>query len=67
VAEVRGLMGRIELVLEPGAEYAAVRERLQHVFGIANFSMAGRAPIDLDGIATRSLLTWQTTRPAVSA
>jgi thiamine biosynthesis protein ThiI len=55
VAEVRGLMGRIELVLEPGAEYAAVRERLQHVFGIANFSMAGRAPVDLDGIANAVL------------
>jgi tRNA uracil 4-sulfurtransferase len=55
VAEVRGLMGRIELVLESGAEYAAVRERLQHVFGIANFSMAGRAPVDLDGIANAIL------------
>jgi thiamine biosynthesis protein ThiI len=55
VAEVRGLMGRLELVLEPGTEYAAVRERLQHVFGIANFSMAGRAPVDLDGIANAIL------------
>jgi thiamine biosynthesis protein ThiI len=51
VTDVRALMGRIEMVLAPGAEYAAIRERLQHVFGVANFSKAGRVPIDLDGIA----------------
>lgn len=51
VAEVRALMGRIEMVLAPGAEYGPIRERLQHVFGVANFSKAGRVPVDLDGIA----------------
>lgn len=51
VTDVRALMGRIEMVLAPGAEYAAIRERLQRVFGVANFSKAGRVPIDLDGIA----------------
>lgn len=51
VADVRALMGRIEVVLKPGAEYAAVRDRLQRVFGIANFSMAGRVAPDIDAIA----------------
>ncbi|MDO8834427.1 MAG: tRNA uracil 4-sulfurtransferase ThiI [Vicinamibacterales bacterium] len=51
VADVRALMGRIEMVLKPEADYAAVRERLQHVFGIANFSKSGHAPVDLEGIS----------------
>ncbi len=51
VAEVRALMGRIEMVLKPEADYAAIRERLQHVFGIANFSKAGHVPVDLEGIS----------------
>lgn len=41
VAAVRPLMGRIELVLEPSASWEAVRERLQTVFGVANFMLAG--------------------------
>ena len=56
VKDVRALMGRIEIVLGPAAEYARIRERLQRVFGIANFSKAGRAPLDLDAI-TGAILT----------
>jgi thiamine biosynthesis protein ThiI len=51
VKDVRALMGRIEVVLGPAASYEQVRERIQRVFGIANFSKAGRAPRTLDGIA----------------
>lgn len=51
VEEVRALMGRIEMVLKPEADYAAIRERLQHTFGIANFSKAGHAPVDLEAIS----------------
>jgi len=51
VEEVRSLMGRLEMVLRPGASWEAVRERLAHVFGIANFSRAGRTGANLDDLA----------------
>jgi thiamine biosynthesis protein ThiI len=52
VKDVRALMGRIEIVLGPSASYEQVRERVRRVFGIANFSKAGRAPRTFDGIAS---------------
>jgi tRNA uracil 4-sulfurtransferase len=55
VREVRALMGRIELVLEEGARWDAVRERVSHVFGVANFAKAGRVPLDIDAIAREIL------------
>jgi len=55
VREVRALMGRIEVVLGPAAQYEQVRDRLSDVFGIANFSRAGRAPLDVDAIAAEIL------------
>jgi thiamine biosynthesis protein ThiI len=64
VKDVRALMGRIEIVLGPAAEYARIRERLQRVFGIANFSKAGRAPLDLDGIAEAILADLDGHQPA---
>jgi tRNA uracil 4-sulfurtransferase len=51
VREVRPLMGRIELVLEPTAEWEPVRDRIARVFGVANFARAGRTPLDIDAIA----------------
>ena len=51
VQAVRVLMGRIEVVLGPGAEWPVVQERLAHVFGVANFAKAGRAPLDVDRLA----------------
>ena len=49
VHEVRALMGRIEIVLGPDATGASdVGERIRRTFGIANFSLARRAPLDLD-------------------
>ena len=55
VTAVRALMGRIELLLGPGANWTAVRERLGQVFGVANFSVAGRVPLDLAAIAAAIL------------
>ncbi|HYT73795.1 MAG TPA: THUMP domain-containing protein, partial [Vicinamibacterales bacterium] len=55
VKDVRALMGRIEIVLGPSASWDAVRDRLSTVFGVANFSRAGRAPLDVDRIAEEIL------------
>jgi len=51
IRDVRALMGRIEVVLPDGADWAAVRHRLSRVFGVGNFARAGRAPLDVDAIA----------------
>ena len=51
VKTVRALMGRIEVVLGPTALPEQVGDRIRHTFGIANFSYAGRATLDLDAIA----------------
>ena len=55
VTAVRALMGRIEVVLGPGASREEVGERIRRIFGIANFSYAGRTPLDLDVIAAAIL------------
>jgi thiamine biosynthesis protein ThiI len=55
VRDVRVLMGRIELVLEDGAGWTHVRDRVAEVFGVANFARAGRAPLDVDAIAREIL------------
>jgi tRNA uracil 4-sulfurtransferase len=55
VQSVRVLMGRIEIVLGPTAEWPVIQERLAHVFGVGNFAKAGRAPLDVDAIAAEIL------------
>jgi tRNA uracil 4-sulfurtransferase len=55
VRDVRALMGRIEVVLGDDAVYEAVRDRLTRVFGVGNFSRAGRAALDVDAIAAEIL------------
>jgi thiamine biosynthesis protein ThiI len=55
VKEVRVLMGRIEVVIGERADWQAVRDRISRVFGVANFAQAGRAPLDVDAIATEIL------------
>src|SRR5258705_966789 len=55
VAQVRVLQGRIEVVLGPAASWDAVRERVALVFGIGNSGGAGRAPLEVDGIAAEIL------------
>src|SRR3954464_28105 len=62
VRDVRVLMGRIELVLDGDGAWPAIRERLARVFGVANFAKAGRAPLEVDAIAT-AILTDLTGRP----
>jgi thiamine biosynthesis protein ThiI len=55
VKAVRSLMGRIEIVLGPTASRDEVAGRIRRVFGIANFSFAGRAPLDLDTLSSAIL------------
>ena len=55
VAEVRVLMGRIEVVLDAAADWQAVRDRIARVFGVANFAQAGRAALDVEAIAAAIL------------
>ena len=65
VTAVKSVMGRIEVVLGPTADPAQVGERIRRTFGIANFSYAGRAPLDLDAI-TRAILDGLGDRPPSS-
>ena len=55
VKSVRALMGRIEIVLGPSSPIEDVSARLRQTFGVANFSLAGRAPLDVDAIAAAIL------------
>ncbi|HEY0873802.1 MAG TPA: tRNA uracil 4-sulfurtransferase ThiI [Vicinamibacterales bacterium] len=55
VREVRVLMGRMELVLDPSAGWDAVRDRVSRVFGIANFARAGSAPLEIEAITNAIL------------
>jgi len=55
VTSVRALMGRIELTLGPAAVPEQVDERIRRTFGVANFSHARRATLDLDAIAAAIL------------
>ncbi|MGE0862342.1 MAG: tRNA uracil 4-sulfurtransferase ThiI [Vicinamibacterales bacterium] len=51
VKEIRTPMGRIEIVLGREATSAEIRDRMSRVFGIANYSVATRVPLDFDGMA----------------
>ena len=55
ITEIRALMGRIELVFGPETTMERVSERIACVFGIGNFARAGRAPLDIEAIATEIL------------
>jgi len=55
VKSVRALMGRIEVVLGPTATREQVGERIGRMFGIANYSYAGRTPLDLDSLTAAIL------------
>ena len=37
MSRIRSVMGRIEIDLGPDTSFDAVRDRIRHVFGIANF------------------------------
>jgi thiamine biosynthesis protein ThiI len=64
VERVRALMGRIEVVLGESANWDDVRNRLRHVFGIANFSRAGRTALDVDALAQAILVDLEAHHPA---
>ena len=51
VTSVRSVMGRIEIDLGPDTSFEAARDRIRQVFGIANFSLAGRGPHEFQGLA----------------
>ncbi|MDA1183646.1 MAG: tRNA 4-thiouridine(8) synthase ThiI [Acidobacteria bacterium] len=55
VKAVRSLMGRIEIVLGPTATREDVGDRVRRVFGIANFSYAGRTALDIDALTAAIL------------
>lgn len=55
VAGVRSSMGRIEIDLGPKSSWEDVRDRIRYVFGIANFSYAGRASHDFNALASAIL------------
>ena len=74
VRSIRSVMGRIEIELAPthelqaaGAAWDAARDRVRRVFGIANFSYAGRAPHDFDRLAAAILTDLATRTQARSA
>ena len=54
VRQVVARMGRIEIVLGT-ADWNVVADRVRHTFGVANFSRAGRVPLDIDAIASAIL------------
>src|SRR5262245_7154472 len=51
---VRAIMGRIEIQLG-SADWNEARDRIRHVFGIANFSYASRGPHDFGALASAIL------------
>lgn len=51
VSDVRTPMGRVEIVFARESDWTEIRERLSRTFGIANFALAGRAPLDVDVMA----------------
>jgi thiamine biosynthesis protein ThiI len=64
ITDVRALMGRIEIVLGPNADWPIVRDRLEHVFGIGNFARAGRTVLNVDLIAREILQALDPSDPA---
>jgi len=52
--EVRAIMGRLEISFRSG-DWDAARDRIRHVFGIANFSHASRGPHDFEALASAIL------------
>jgi len=55
VRSVRALMGRIEIVVGPGVSRETVGERIRRTFGVANFSYAARAPLDIEAMSAAIL------------
>jgi tRNA uracil 4-sulfurtransferase len=52
IASVRSVMGRIEIELGRDVPWPEIADRVRRVFGIANFSLAGRGPHDFAALAS---------------
>jgi tRNA uracil 4-sulfurtransferase len=63
VRAFRSVMGRIEIEMTAETPWPEVKERMGRVFGIANFSMAGRGPHDFDALASTILADVGDRRP----
>jgi thiamine biosynthesis protein ThiI len=55
VVAIKSVMGRLEIELGPRASWPEARDRVNRVFGIANFSIAGRAPTQFGELAAAIL------------
>jgi tRNA uracil 4-sulfurtransferase len=55
VTRVRSIMGRIEIDVTHDAARQEIQDRISRVFGIANFSYAGRAPHEFSAMAAAIL------------
>ena len=55
IRSIRSVMGRIEVDLGAATSWDAVSDRVQRVFGIANYSRAAKAPHDFDALAAAIL------------
>jgi thiamine biosynthesis protein ThiI len=64
VRALRSSMGRIEIDLGPDTPWGELRARMERVFGIANFSFAGRGPHDFEALASTILVDVGERRPA---
>src|SRR5262245_9923431 len=64
VRALRSSMGRLEIELGPDTPWPEAQARLARVFGIANYSMAGRGPHDFDALAAAILSDVGDRRPS---
>jgi thiamine biosynthesis protein ThiI len=55
VRSVRSIMGRIEIELDTDAPRQEIQDRIGRLFGIANFSYAGRGPLEFSALASAIL------------
>lgn len=55
VVAVRSIIGRVEIELAPASDSMEIRDRLGRLFGIANFSVAGRGGHDFTELASAIL------------
>ena len=60
VVRVRPLMGRLELVLGPKADWDKVKQRIASTFGVANFGRASRSSRSIDQLSTSIVETLST-------
>jgi thiamine biosynthesis protein ThiI len=51
VRDVRTPMGRVDIIFDRDDDWPEIEQRLSRAFGLANFSLARRAPLDVNAIA----------------